>query len=117
MAQDHLYVAGNGWVFAVDRQTLDEVWSLELKQGWFKVGSSFVSLREDEHHLFAVAYGRVHRIDKRTGELLQTSEELRGLKHMAAVFAGSGGDGPLLDAEAAACAGDGSGGGGDGGGE
>ena len=114
MAADRLYLAGRGWVFAIDAHTLAEVWSLELKPGWFKVGSQFTSLREDEAHLFALAYGRVYKIDKATGTLLQTGPEIEALKQQTAVFSGTSMDAAVTDGEAACDTdGDGDGDGGD----
>ena len=107
-----VYVAGSGWIYAISTETGTIDWELELKSGWVKTGSGFVSLQEDGPFLYAFSYGIFYKINKLNGEVLIRSPEIKTLKHSAAIFAfqphGSAG------AEAAAAA-DSSDGGGDGG--
>ncbi len=81
-----LYVGGNGFVYAISTHNCGVLWGVELNPGWFVAGSPFVSLRKTDRYLFAFAYGRLYKLDKRSGQILQQSEQLKKLKHRAGVF-------------------------------
>jgi outer membrane protein assembly factor BamB len=98
---DHLYVGGNGSVYALDVRTCQVVWSLDLKPGWFVAGNPFVSLRETEHALYAFAYGTLYQIDKHRGTLVRTGPPIKNLKYKAGVFATQADAAAASDAETA----------------
>jgi outer membrane protein assembly factor BamB len=120
-----VYVGGAGYVYALKTSDGTVLWETELKSGWFKFGSDFVSLLEEEKVLHAFSYGKYYAISKRTGSILVEGPEVPKLKARASVFAGdpvdstggmivaggSGGDGGEEGG------GDGGDGGGDGGGD
>lgn len=110
-----LYVGGNGCVYAIRASNCQILWELELRSGWFISGTPFVSLRETPLNLFAFAYGRMFKIEKRTGNLIAESEQIKNLKHRAGVFASSV-ETVSSDLDDAVLAGDSSDGGGDAGG-
>jgi hypothetical protein len=83
---DTLYIGGNGWVYAIDGDSCGVVWSLDLNPGWFAGGNRFVSLRETEEHVFAFTHGRLHKIEKRSGRLVGSSEDFPKLRRHAGVF-------------------------------
>jgi outer membrane protein assembly factor BamB len=84
-----LFVSGNGLVYALAASDGAVVWERELKPGWFKLGSSFVSVVERADAVYAFAYGRLYKLDKRNGEILSQGAEIGKLKHQLAVLAGS----------------------------
>ena len=107
MAQDHLYVAGNGWVFAVDRSA--DRGLVARTQG----------LVQGRQQLRLPARGRTPSLRGRLWPRApdrqahrRTPADERGIArpqaHGRGVH-GSGGDGPLLDAERPPIVGDGSG--------
>ncbi len=111
-----LYVGGNGSVYAMRATDCSIQWTTELKSGWLITGSPFVSLRETNECLFAFAYGTLYKLDKRTGEILETGQQIKNLKHRAGVFSTTfESDAASLD-DACLAGDDGSGDGGDGGG-
>ena len=82
------FIGGNGMIVAINADTGKSLWETELKSGWFKMGSSFVSLTEDSNFLYAFAYGKLYKIEKTNGRILLEGEETKKLKHASAVFSG-----------------------------
>ncbi|MEM6554136.1 MAG: hypothetical protein AAF750_18620 [Planctomycetota bacterium] len=66
----YLFVGGNSCVFAIDKNDGEIAWDIQLKTGWFKTGSNFVTLSEGLDYLFAFSHGIAFCIDKHTGKIL-----------------------------------------------
>lgn len=84
--RSYVYIGGNGYVYAIHTDDGTVAWEVELKPGWFKSGSSFVSLMEDGPVLYAFAYGTFYRIRKDSGEIECIGPGIPRLKHTAGVF-------------------------------
>ncbi len=80
---EHLYLAVNNTVCAINKASGDTVWTVKLKSGL--LGSGFVSLAEDEERLFAHSQGWLHCISKKNGSQLWVNE-LPGLGYDLAML-------------------------------
>ncbi len=80
---EHLYLGGRGRVVALDKRTGDEVWTTDLKVGWFRLGNSFVTLVEGVDHLYAFAYGIAYCLTKNEG-LVVWQHKVKELKNSLA---------------------------------
>lgn len=86
----HLYVAGNGWISALDKNTGEIIGEIQLtKQGWFASRNLFISLLEGLDHLYAVSDGIVFAIDRDKGRILWQNEVER-LRSRVAVLSADG---------------------------
>jgi len=74
------FLAGSGFVYAINRETGDILWETELKKGWIQFGNEFVTLLETNACLFVFCYGTLFRLDRKTGEI-QWRKEMPKLKH------------------------------------
>lgn len=85
-----VYVGGDGYVHAFDRNSGELVWETELKKGFFVSGSSFVSLVEAQDGIFAFSYGKMYKLDKGTGEKLFEGPEIKRLKNSVCMISVDG---------------------------
>lgn len=118
----YLFIGGRGRVYALDKSDGSIKWEVELKTGFFKAGSGFVTLSEGVDFLFAFSYGIAFCIDKYTGTILWQTL-IKHLKHEVAsmavdatILGGGGFDGGTSDtveSDAGDASGDGDGDGGD----
>jgi outer membrane protein assembly factor BamB len=61
MGREMVYIGIKGTVVALDSMTGDEVWRRDL------LGSSFVTVAQDEANVYAAANGEIFCMDKLTG--------------------------------------------------
>lgn len=114
----YLFIGGRGRVYALDKIGGQIVWEIQLKTGFFRTGSDFVTLSEGVDFLFAFTYGIAFCLDKYTGKIVWQTP-IKELKHHAssmvvdATLLGGGFDAGSSDS--AESDGDGDGDGGDGG--
>jgi len=85
MKNKPLFLAGTGFVYAVDRETGEPLWETELKKGWIQFGNEFVTLLESNDALFVFCYGTLFRLNRKTGEI-QWRKEMSKLKYAVAMI-------------------------------
>ena len=84
---EHLYLATKNTVCAIEKASGKIAWGAKLRRGIFKGGSSFVSLADDEMHLFAHTHGYLYCLSKSDGRVLWENE-LSGLGYQLAMLSG-----------------------------
>lgn len=79
----YLFLGGRGRAYALDKLNGSIAWEVQLKTGFFKTGSDFVTLSEGVDFLYAFTYGIAFCLDKYTGKVLW-QKPIKELKHYPA---------------------------------
>lgn len=70
MSAAKLFVGSNGRVAALNADSGEVLWKVELKPGFFKSGYDFVALLETPTRLYAHTYSTVYCLDLESGTII-----------------------------------------------